>query len=246
MADSSFRILRRRRSQSSASSDASALPFWHYLAAAVLGAANTLSFAPTPHGGWVELVDLHAVLCLAFAHERLEKRRDDRLGVRLRQFRDGRLVALRQHAFLRRHGRAARGRGRRAVFAVSRDLSGGGGGRVVAGGRPRALRRRKRHCPRRCLRRTALRSDLARRVRFRERLGARRMAARARLHRLSVARERLCASRRPARGIRGDRGRVWRRLGACARGGARRAGQSSTPEALATREVSRLRRSRWR
>jgi apolipoprotein N-acyltransferase len=56
MADSSFRILRRRRSKSSASSDASALPFWHYLAAAVLGALNTLSFAPTPHGGWVELV----------------------------------------------------------------------------------------------------------------------------------------------------------------------------------------------
>ncbi len=31
-------------------------PFWHYLVAAVLGAANTLSFAPTPHGGWLELV----------------------------------------------------------------------------------------------------------------------------------------------------------------------------------------------
>jgi apolipoprotein N-acyltransferase len=35
---------------------AQSLPFWHYLVAAVLGAANTLSFAPTPHGGWVELV----------------------------------------------------------------------------------------------------------------------------------------------------------------------------------------------
>jgi apolipoprotein N-acyltransferase len=32
------------------------LPFWHYLVAAVLGAVNTLSFAPTPHGGWIELV----------------------------------------------------------------------------------------------------------------------------------------------------------------------------------------------
>jgi apolipoprotein N-acyltransferase len=35
---------------------AQSLPFWHYLVAAVLGAANTLSFAPTPHGGWLELV----------------------------------------------------------------------------------------------------------------------------------------------------------------------------------------------
>ncbi|WP_133647448.1 apolipoprotein N-acyltransferase [Paraburkholderia flava] len=32
------------------------LPRWHYLAAFVAGAANTLSFAPTPHGGWLELV----------------------------------------------------------------------------------------------------------------------------------------------------------------------------------------------
>jgi apolipoprotein N-acyltransferase len=32
------------------------LPFWHYLVAALLGAANTLSFAPTPHGGWLEVV----------------------------------------------------------------------------------------------------------------------------------------------------------------------------------------------
>jgi apolipoprotein N-acyltransferase len=56
MADSSFRILRRRRSPSTESSEAAALPFWHYLVAAVLGAANTFSFAPTPHGGWLELV----------------------------------------------------------------------------------------------------------------------------------------------------------------------------------------------
>ncbi|MFM0645587.1 apolipoprotein N-acyltransferase [Paraburkholderia bryophila] len=32
-----------------------ALPRWHYLVAVVAGAANTLSFAPTPHGGWLEL-----------------------------------------------------------------------------------------------------------------------------------------------------------------------------------------------
>jgi apolipoprotein N-acyltransferase len=32
-----------------------ALPAWHFLAAAALGALNTLSFAPTPHGGWLEI-----------------------------------------------------------------------------------------------------------------------------------------------------------------------------------------------
>lgn len=32
-----------------------ALPRWHYLAALAAGAANTLSFAPTPHGGWLEI-----------------------------------------------------------------------------------------------------------------------------------------------------------------------------------------------
>jgi apolipoprotein N-acyltransferase len=32
------------------------LPRWHYLVALVAGAANTLSFAPTPHGGWLQLV----------------------------------------------------------------------------------------------------------------------------------------------------------------------------------------------
>ncbi|MGF6568068.1 apolipoprotein N-acyltransferase [Paraburkholderia sp. GAS333] len=31
------------------------LPRWHYLVALVAGAANTLSFAPTPHGGWLQL-----------------------------------------------------------------------------------------------------------------------------------------------------------------------------------------------
>ncbi|MFM0735750.1 apolipoprotein N-acyltransferase [Paraburkholderia xenovorans] len=32
-----------------------ALPRWHYLVALAAGAANTLSFAPTPHGGWLEI-----------------------------------------------------------------------------------------------------------------------------------------------------------------------------------------------
>jgi len=31
------------------------LPRWHYLVALAAGAVNTLSFAPTPHGGWLEL-----------------------------------------------------------------------------------------------------------------------------------------------------------------------------------------------
>jgi apolipoprotein N-acyltransferase len=59
MADSSFRLFSRKRNASAtsaASESPRALPFWHYLVAAVLGAANTLSFAPTPHGGWLELV----------------------------------------------------------------------------------------------------------------------------------------------------------------------------------------------
>ncbi|WP_250463122.1 apolipoprotein N-acyltransferase [Caballeronia sp. GAFFF2] len=58
MTDSSFRLLSRRRaaSESATGNTPRALPFWHYLLAAVLGAANTLSFAPTPHGGWIELL----------------------------------------------------------------------------------------------------------------------------------------------------------------------------------------------
>ncbi|SAL37404.1 apolipoprotein N-acyltransferase [Caballeronia sordidicola] len=51
MADSRFAFRRNARI-----SNAQSMPFWHYLVAAVLGGANTLSFAPTPHGGWVELV----------------------------------------------------------------------------------------------------------------------------------------------------------------------------------------------
>ncbi|KVE24944.1 apolipoprotein N-acyltransferase [Burkholderia singularis] len=33
----------------------SALPVWHYPAALLAGAANTLTFAPTPHGGWLQI-----------------------------------------------------------------------------------------------------------------------------------------------------------------------------------------------
>jgi apolipoprotein N-acyltransferase len=55
MADSSFRFTSRRGAGMRAYT-ARALPFWHYLVAALLGAANTLSFAPTPHGGWLEIV----------------------------------------------------------------------------------------------------------------------------------------------------------------------------------------------
>src|ERR1700712_755216 len=50
MAESRF-VFRR----SSRIDNAQSLPFWHYLVAAILGAANTFSFAPTPHGGWIEL-----------------------------------------------------------------------------------------------------------------------------------------------------------------------------------------------
>jgi apolipoprotein N-acyltransferase len=53
MADSTIRSSAHQRDTSASRG---ALPFWHYLVAAVLGAANTLSFAPTPHGGWLELV----------------------------------------------------------------------------------------------------------------------------------------------------------------------------------------------
>ncbi|WP_153099426.1 apolipoprotein N-acyltransferase [Paraburkholderia hayleyella] len=57
MADSLFSRLRRRMTPATATAltDERAMPWWHYLAACVAGAANTLSFAPTPHGGWLEL-----------------------------------------------------------------------------------------------------------------------------------------------------------------------------------------------
>ena len=51
MAESRFAFRRSARID-----NAQSLPFWHYLVAAILGAANTLSFAPMPHGGWIELV----------------------------------------------------------------------------------------------------------------------------------------------------------------------------------------------
>ena len=38
-----------------------ALSRWHYVVALALGALNTLSFAPTPHGGWLE-IGIFAVL----------------------------------------------------------------------------------------------------------------------------------------------------------------------------------------
>jgi apolipoprotein N-acyltransferase len=45
------------------------MPHWHYLAALALGAANTLSFAPTRAGGWVELaLFMLFYVCLARTH----------------------------------------------------------------------------------------------------------------------------------------------------------------------------------
>lgn len=49
-------ITSRLRGNAAASRAARApLSRWHYVAALALGALNTLSFAPTPHGGWLEL-----------------------------------------------------------------------------------------------------------------------------------------------------------------------------------------------
>ncbi len=49
-------ITSRLRGNAAASSIAARpLSRWHYVAALALGALNTLSFAPTPHGGWLEL-----------------------------------------------------------------------------------------------------------------------------------------------------------------------------------------------
>jgi len=55
MADPIPTRLRRGVTSSAAATGGRTLPRWHYLAALVAGAANTLSFAPTPHGGWLEL-----------------------------------------------------------------------------------------------------------------------------------------------------------------------------------------------
>ncbi len=41
-----------------------ALPRWHYPAACAAGAAHTLSFAPTPHGGWLQLFIFAAFFAL--------------------------------------------------------------------------------------------------------------------------------------------------------------------------------------
>ena len=55
MADPILSRLRRGVTSTTAEAGGRALPRWHYLVALVAGAANTLSFAPTPHGGWLEL-----------------------------------------------------------------------------------------------------------------------------------------------------------------------------------------------
>jgi apolipoprotein N-acyltransferase len=56
MADPITSRLRRSVASTVAQAPGRALPRWHYLVALAAGAANTLSFAPTPHGGWLELV----------------------------------------------------------------------------------------------------------------------------------------------------------------------------------------------
>jgi apolipoprotein N-acyltransferase len=56
MADPITSRLRRSVTSAVAQALGRALPRWHYLVALLAGAANTLSFAPTPHGGWLELV----------------------------------------------------------------------------------------------------------------------------------------------------------------------------------------------
>jgi apolipoprotein N-acyltransferase len=56
MADPITSRLRRGVTSAVVQAPGRALPRWHYLIALIAGAANTLSFAPTPHGGWLELV----------------------------------------------------------------------------------------------------------------------------------------------------------------------------------------------
>ncbi|MGF6531216.1 MULTISPECIES: apolipoprotein N-acyltransferase [Paraburkholderia] len=55
MADPITSRLRRGVTSTAAQAPGRTLPRWHYLVALVAGAANTLSFAPTPHGGWLEV-----------------------------------------------------------------------------------------------------------------------------------------------------------------------------------------------
>ncbi|CAB3750915.1 apolipoprotein N-acyltransferase [Paraburkholderia solisilvae] len=67
MADPIPSRLRRGVTPDEAAAGGRVLPRWHYLAALVAGAANTLSFAPTPHGGWLELA------IFVFFHARLTR-----------------------------------------------------------------------------------------------------------------------------------------------------------------------------
>jgi apolipoprotein N-acyltransferase len=55
MADPITSRLRRGVTSAVAQAPGRTLPRWHYLVALIAGAANTLSFAPTPHGGWLEV-----------------------------------------------------------------------------------------------------------------------------------------------------------------------------------------------
>jgi apolipoprotein N-acyltransferase len=55
MADPIPTRLRRGVTPAAAVAGGRTLPRWHYFVAFAAGAANTLSFAPTPHGGWLEL-----------------------------------------------------------------------------------------------------------------------------------------------------------------------------------------------
>jgi apolipoprotein N-acyltransferase len=56
MADPITSRLRRSVASTVAQAPVRSLPRWHYLVALLAGAVNTLSFAPTPHGGWLEVV----------------------------------------------------------------------------------------------------------------------------------------------------------------------------------------------
>jgi apolipoprotein N-acyltransferase len=55
MADPITSRLRRGVTSAVAQAPGRTLPRWHSLVALIAGAANTLSFAPTPHGGWLEV-----------------------------------------------------------------------------------------------------------------------------------------------------------------------------------------------
>jgi apolipoprotein N-acyltransferase len=51
----SSRLRQRTGARAEITPGSRTLPRWHYFAALAAGAANTLSFAPTPHGGWIAL-----------------------------------------------------------------------------------------------------------------------------------------------------------------------------------------------